>query len=121
MSTRTHRTCRECGETLPRDQFEGKRLQCRQCRAMVRNKDCKQRRDTMREPKPWPLVRRAYGLSEQDEQVIAMAAQHYGRREPSADDVISAYVRDHRRQCELLTALAYRLAANSVMERDRNG
>jgi len=112
MSTRTHRTCRKCGETQPRAQFEGKRAECRTCRALKRNADCKQVRDTMREPKPWPLVRRAYGLSEQDEQVIAMAAQHYGRREPSADDVISAYVRDHRRQCELLTALAYRLAAS---------
>ena len=110
MSTRR---CNYCQRQRPLTAFTNGDSCCQRCRDKAARQAIQRRRDrAVRHEsahKPWDVVRLAYRLSEQDERVLDMAAQHYGRTGPSADDVISAYTRDLLRQCELLTALGYRL------------
>jgi len=104
----THRTCRECGETLPRDRFEGNRLQCKPCRSKVRCEEDREDRLIKNTPKPWSLIREAYELSKRDASVVARAVKRYGQLDPCPDDIIRAYTTDWRRQVELVTCVAYR-------------
>jgi hypothetical protein len=107
------RRCTHCRRHRPLEAFTNGDSCCQRCRDkaardLIRDRERRAwERETRR--KSWSVVRDAYHLTEQDEQILDMAAQHYGRTGPSADDVISAYTRDLLRQCELLTALGYRL------------
>jgi hypothetical protein len=107
------RFCKTCKRMRPVTKFEGKRQECRACRAVVQNKRKMEDWHASREPKPWPLVSQAYQLTRRDTNTILVAAKRYGLTNPCPDDIICAHTPSLRRQCELLTCVAYRLRLDS--------